>query len=656
VADELGGRYFREARFFLAGDRVVATSHVHEARMLMGYMRDQLALGGPPIQVQYATLSDGTTIRATMMNGQYQAQIVSIPVPKPELGGSAYEIWVRPSWGAEYDWVVVTDEGCNPYTERRDPILYSNRLWQAPDQSIYCVIGGHDQDKYFGTAGDTVAKDGVSVGYYGAGVVGVAEFLGRLVVVTVANVTNSASPARDQQIYTVYVDGVEQLVTSTIDAYVDGGYSTYIDPVFPSYGVKRHFSQTTVVFNADGSEGASVLGNASVIKFSLIDTLGVTDVTYVIEAIPSAQATYHEYTYIQTDSEITCKDDYVPLTPLHMTLVYDETRVYSYGKSYEVALSCDYALVAGIETLVYCMMHDAGDEYGYTTSKIGTYDAYGASLTDTALALTVYDPLSENRLYYSTGETIYSWFSNAARNLSETSFFSAWEDLSVPESVVLLGLDIKNSFALLHSSKSGVKSIGQVTFEYTFPSLTINQSAEYSEETFPAGWGKFIGVLNGVTDALEVQYGPADSLVNITVPSAYHDTFYIPGCPIGVYPVSEHSLSVLSDDATARTDTRARYPLLETDITYYDTRLFDCFSMVVPDKYSVWNRALVFLRVPTYPEDYTTSATKAYAVCMDQAVEITEQFVELNEDGITIDHPTDSEPIARHSGIIRKRT
>lgn len=77
MSDERGGRYFREARFFLAGDKVAAQSHILEARSLMGYMRDMQALGGPPIQVKYATLQDGTQIKATMMNGQYQAEIIS---------------------------------------------------------------------------------------------------------------------------------------------------------------------------------------------------------------------------------------------------------------------------------------------------------------------------------------------------------------------------------------------------------------------------------------------------------------------------------------------------------------------------------------------------------------------------------------------------
>ena len=97
MTDERGGRYFREARFFLAGDKVAAQSHILEARSLMGYMRDMHSLGGPPIQVQYATLQDGTQIKAVMMNGQYQAEIVSPrrtssarPVKVPTIVGRKY--------------------------------------------------------------------------------------------------------------------------------------------------------------------------------------------------------------------------------------------------------------------------------------------------------------------------------------------------------------------------------------------------------------------------------------------------------------------------------------------------------------------------------------------------------------------------------------
>lgn len=72
-----GGRYFGPARFFLAGDRVLAQRHISEARMLLGYMRDQHALGGPAFQVQHLTLTDGTTIRGVMNNGLYQAEVIA---------------------------------------------------------------------------------------------------------------------------------------------------------------------------------------------------------------------------------------------------------------------------------------------------------------------------------------------------------------------------------------------------------------------------------------------------------------------------------------------------------------------------------------------------------------------------------------------------
>ncbi len=77
MADERGGKYLREARFFLDGDHALAGSYAGAARILMGQMRDSLSFGGPPIQVRYATMQDGTQIRAVMSNGQYQAQIIS---------------------------------------------------------------------------------------------------------------------------------------------------------------------------------------------------------------------------------------------------------------------------------------------------------------------------------------------------------------------------------------------------------------------------------------------------------------------------------------------------------------------------------------------------------------------------------------------------
>lgn len=117
MTDERGGRYSREARFFLVGDKIVAQSHILEARSLMGYMRDMHSLGGPPIQVQYVTLKDGTRIIATMMNGQYQAEIVTV-TQKRELE----ELYARSLWflypvvisGQEYAFLPNPATGARP--------------------------------------------------------------------------------------------------------------------------------------------------------------------------------------------------------------------------------------------------------------------------------------------------------------------------------------------------------------------------------------------------------------------------------------------------------------------------------------------------------------------------------------------------------------
>lgn len=82
MSDERGGKYYREARFFLGGDKVAAQGHIGEARQVLGYLRDMQSLGGPAIQVQYATLQDGSTIKAVLVNGQYQAEIIS-PIRAP---------------------------------------------------------------------------------------------------------------------------------------------------------------------------------------------------------------------------------------------------------------------------------------------------------------------------------------------------------------------------------------------------------------------------------------------------------------------------------------------------------------------------------------------------------------------------------------------
>jgi hypothetical protein len=82
-----GGRYFGPARFFLVGDKVLAQQHIGEARMLLGYMRDHLAIGGPEIQAHYTRLQDGTEIKGVMMNGQFQAEIISPKFVASKRGG-----------------------------------------------------------------------------------------------------------------------------------------------------------------------------------------------------------------------------------------------------------------------------------------------------------------------------------------------------------------------------------------------------------------------------------------------------------------------------------------------------------------------------------------------------------------------------------------
>lgn len=669
MTGERGGRYFREARFFLAGDRTVAGSHILEARSLLGYMRDQHALGGPPIQVQHTTLSDGTVIRATMMNGQFQAQIVSPFSPSKQPKGATYNIWVHPVWGNTYDWLVVDEDGCAITTEKRVPTLYSNRMWQAPDRSIYCIVGGRDQDKYFGIAGSDITKDGVLLASYGDNVVGVAEFMGRLVVVQQVPVVNGLSPARDQKKYKVFVDGVEKLETVVIDAYVDGGYSVLADLFFPASGVIRRFSQTTVMFNQAGSEGAGVLGNAAVIKFSLADNAGDTVVTYAIEAIPDAQATYHKYRYIQIDAENTCVDNF-PSGPGVVTRTYNEQRRYKLDQTYTVALACDYAVLDGVETLVYCLLDDSGDYLlGDTASwnknhvgvRTETGDwlpslSYPHSITDTSVNEKTYDLNTVNKLYFSDGQVIYRWYEQTLRNTQENSFFVAAQDVTVDETIKLLSLDIKHKFALVHSTKTGsqVDTRGDFTYQYYTPNGgAILASGTSTVHTYPTGWGSFVGLLGDGPAQLDLQHGPVDTTSTVVDDPYDYDGFGRINDCLPAETASEHTLNVLEDVPNVRTDERARYPLLTTEYTYYDIRLFDCFGMTFPDDNSLWDRALVFLRVPTFPEDYLTSNAKAYVVCNAGSTEVTNLFVELNADLVTIDHPTINEPITRHAGVTR---
>lgn len=125
------GRYSREARFFLGGDKVSAQSHTLEARSLLGYMRDMQATGGPPIQVQYATLQDGTKIRAVLMNGQYQAEIIS------PFGGGASKTFIPTLAGHEDIYVGINIVSTNPFKwQKSTGLVYLGKL---PTHDIYRV-------------------------------------------------------------------------------------------------------------------------------------------------------------------------------------------------------------------------------------------------------------------------------------------------------------------------------------------------------------------------------------------------------------------------------------------------------------------------------------------------------------------------------------
>ena len=143
MTDERGGRYFREARFFLAGDKVAAQSHILEARSLMGYMRDMHALGGPPIQVKYATLQDGTRIKATMMNGQYQAEIVSPFLPlNPVPDDVCYRVAVRVQVpDTVSDRAVGVSKTCGVSVGGFSADAFGRHYWQAADGYLLLAQG-----------------------------------------------------------------------------------------------------------------------------------------------------------------------------------------------------------------------------------------------------------------------------------------------------------------------------------------------------------------------------------------------------------------------------------------------------------------------------------------------------------------------------------
>ena len=414
MTDERGGRYFREARFFLAGDKVAAQSHIGEARVLMGYMRDQLALGGPPIQVQYAALQDGTQIKATMMNGQYQAQIIS-PYSEVKKRRRLGGIWVRPyaspvgfaSAGPyptdAYDWSVVIDGEVT--TSHVGPLLYSNRMWVSAAGEVYCVVGGMDRDKYMGTLGSVISKDGVQV-FSTPNLAGVAVFNQQLVVVVRESLPAGVSPARERVQYKILVGGEEKLVTPVLDALADGGYLHAASDY--------RFSQPIVVFNSDGSEGSCVLGGTKRLVFSLAETQEGVTVTHALESIPSTDETYTEVDGDLTIINNTCTYGGVGGFTHSTQYLYLERHIDR--RAYTVAALCDYWTdIDGIDRVRYLLLdyHSGTYEVNTTTSDTSLfvtrfsieYSPFSGSFSDADDFVTASGCVAR----FSTGENVYTF-------------------------------------------------------------------------------------------------------------------------------------------------------------------------------------------------------------------------------------------------------
>lgn len=159
---EKGGRYFREARFFLLGNKFVAQSHVLEARAMLGHLSDLHAMGGPPIQVNHTTLQDGTQIKAVMMNGQYQAEIFS-----PQVSVKRACVRVPTIFGYRtYDQNLSTEYRVAFMWQKATGIVY------LPTPTGYLIGGGLDIPP-------TISMDGliISSDVFPPGVGAIAQFV-----------------------------------------------------------------------------------------------------------------------------------------------------------------------------------------------------------------------------------------------------------------------------------------------------------------------------------------------------------------------------------------------------------------------------------------------------------------------------------------------
>ena len=344
MTDERGGRYFREARFFFAGDKVAAQSHTPEARSLMGYMRDMHSLGGPAVQVQYMTLQDGTQIKATMMNGQFSANISS-PSHKREKPSLASVVYVRPfdPPGHVDDWRVTLTEGsssCVVNTEFAPQRYYSNRNWFSAGGDIVSVLGGTDWDRYFPTAlGDhVVLNDQIMVSP--GDVWGAAMYNGALVVAR-AVYTYVPTPTHVLLNFEVIVDGVLKLTSPTIDSLAYRGaqlFGGYDDDT-----VSSAFVQKTLVFSPDGSLGVCCLSPLKYIRVVLSTTLGAVTVTYSIEDTPQTTSAATNSWWVDRDFSNSSSVDPLTCVETFSATGHDNSGITGGTTTYALAADFDYS-------------------------------------------------------------------------------------------------------------------------------------------------------------------------------------------------------------------------------------------------------------------------------------------------------------------------
>ncbi len=205
--------------------------------------------------VRRVILPDGTQITARFAGAIHQVTI--------DVRGSALlkkvarllRIYVRPSWGAEYDWQIseVTDsesDACAVKVTNVEPALFSCKNWYS-EERVYSIIGTNNKDRYTRVSeeyfGRSVVRNGVTIYTHtvdGEDVVGVCEHKGFVAIVLHE------------------YDGLQRRykVNELVERVLVERYRTPLVDI-PT--------QTLIPFNASGSEGAAVLTHWQLIKFHL---------------------------------------------------------------------------------------------------------------------------------------------------------------------------------------------------------------------------------------------------------------------------------------------------------------------------------------------------------------------------------------------------